>query len=129
MREYVKPAIVVNEDLAESVYMASGSADVAGGASDVSVNASISGNNGSDTVYFNESILVTNNSDTDIVNWSVSLAFSGPVKAAQVYNCNVAISGSVITITPAYDWNNTLRAYETYKVGAQVTGDTILTLA
>lgn len=127
MKEYIKPAIVVSEDLAESVYMASGSADVVGGSSagQGAVSAKCVINSSYDKqAWFN--VTVSNNSDADIEGWSASITFSGTVKSAEVSGCTVAISGNTITFTPSYDWNNTLRANGTYSTSGSVIGDTML---
>lgn len=124
MRKYEKPIVLVNDELFEGVFAASGA--VAGGNVALSVSASIAGSNGSDTCYLTGK--VTNNTAADVKDWRVQLTFNGTITSATVYNCNASINGSVLTITPAQDYNRTIAAGGFAELGGAITGKTVLSL-
>lgn len=125
MKNYEKPMILANEELAEGVYAASGSSGSGDGA--LIVEATITSNDGSSTCYFSGT--VQNTSANDVSSWSATLVFDGPVSTATVWNCNTAISGSTIIITPQEgSWNETIAAGGKVDFGGQVTGAKVLSL-
>lgn len=103
MKTYEKPMIIKVEDVAESVYMASGAA---GGSS--------TGNGLSYTVSVKElgheyhkentyEVIISNYSDNDASEWTVELTVSGSANKAQIYNgwyASAALNGNKIIITP-----------------------------
>lgn len=135
MKNYEKPVVLANSELSEGIFAASGmqaggnpGGSTGGGTGSLSVTASIIGSDaGSNSSSFAGTAI--NNTGADISDWSISLSFSGQVKSASVSNCNVSISGSSITITPARDYNQTLKPGEFQTLSGTVTGDTVLSLA
>lgn len=108
MKNYEKPMVLSNEDVAEGVYAASGAVDsseagTAGGAASVSkVELTQPGNE-----YYRVNtydITIKNNGSEDLTGWSASVSVtSGTATGATTYNtwlASVSYGNGVITITP-----------------------------
>ena len=104
MKKYEKPMILVNEELAEGVYAASGAlggADTAS-ASVSDVKLTQEGNQYNKVNTY--TVTITNSGNEELTNWSVSITVaSGTATNATVYNgwlAAASLSGNKITITP-----------------------------
>lgn len=99
MKCYESPTILLNEELAEGVYAASGT--VAGGGISYSINLTEAGNQYNKVNKYN--VAVTNNGSETSSNWSVTLQAAGSFSGAVIYNgwqASAAVNGNQITITP-----------------------------
>lgn len=99
MKNYEKPVILANEELAEGVYAASGAGSVS--VSSVELTAP-----GSEWYPVNTyKVTVTNMGSEGTADWSVSIpVVSGTVKEVGTYSgwfANVSYNGSSIVITPS----------------------------
>lgn len=108
MKKYEKPVVLVNEELAEGIYTASGDND--------SVNTGVTKNAISvDSVkektvgdQWNKTntygVTIKNSGNTESKDWSATVTVSqGTATAAQIYNgwqASASLSGNTITITP-----------------------------
>lgn len=108
MKTYEKPMIIKVEDVAESVYMASGTAGGGSTGNDIKVNARVTGSDGQRKIWFSGD--VTNMSSEPVSDWKAVIQFDGAIDSATVSNCNVSINGSTLTITPAESWNKSINA-------------------
>lgn len=113
MKSYEKPVILVNEELAEGVYAASGAVSDAGGG-----DSSQGGSSGGVTVSSVEqtdpgnqwnkvsknNVTIANPGNVELADWSATVSVtSGTATAAQVYNgwqASASLSGNTITIKP-----------------------------
>lgn len=108
MKNYEKPIVLSNEDIAEGVYAASGAVDssgagATGGAASVTkVELTSLGN-----AYYKVNtydVTIKNNGSEDLTGWTASVSVtSGTVTAATIYNSWVAAAAyenGVITIRP-----------------------------
>lgn len=111
MELYKKPVVLLNEELSEGVYAASGdvttgpsepSAPGGGGVSVTGVWLTSEGNEYNKVNIYNVSI--SNSGGEEAASWSVSVSVtSGTATEAKVYNgwqASASLSGSTITITP-----------------------------
>ncbi len=111
MKNYEKPVILANEELAEGVYAASGAVDgggdssggsASGAASVSSVELAAAGDQWNKVNTYN--VTINNSGNTELTDWSASVfVTSGTATAAQIYNgwqASASLSGSTITITP-----------------------------
>lgn len=99
MKCYESPTILLNEELAEGVYAASGT--VAGGGISYSISLTEEGNQYNKVNKYN--VAVTNNGSETSSNWSVTLQAAGSISGAVIYNgwqASAAVNGNQITITP-----------------------------
>lgn len=108
MKTYEKPMIIKVEDVAESVYMASGTAGGGSTGNDIKVNVRVTGSDGQRKIWFSGD--VTNMSSEPVSDWKAVIQFDGAIDSATVSNCNVSINGSTLTITPAESWNKSINA-------------------
>ena len=105
MELYKKPVVLLNEELAEGVYAASGAVDESAGSSGVSV-AGVSLTNEGNEYYKVSTYTVTikNSGSQPATDWSVSVSVTfGVATEALVYNgdlAKAALNGSKITIAP-----------------------------
>lgn len=102
MKNYEKPLILTNEELAEGVYAASGSSVAAGAAFVSGVELTSAGNE-----YYKVNVYkvtVSNSGSQDLTEWSVALSVtSGTATDAKVYNgwqASASLSGNKISIRP-----------------------------
>lgn len=102
MKNYEKPMVLTNEELAEGVYAASGSSVVAGAAFVSGVELTSAGNE-----YYKVNVYkvtISNSGNQDLTEWAVSLSVtSGTATAAKVYNgwqASASLSGNKIAINP-----------------------------
>ncbi len=111
MKNYEKPVILANEELAEGVYAASGTVDgggdssgggASGTASVSSVELITAGDQWNKVNTYN--VTINNSGNTELTDWSASVSVtSGTATAAQIYNgwqASASLSGNTITITP-----------------------------
>ena len=102
MKNYEKPMILVNEELAEGVYAASGVLSGAGIASVSDVALTQEGNQWNKVNTY--TVTITNTGSENLTDWSVSISVtSGTATSATVYNgwlAAASLSGNKITITP-----------------------------
>ncbi len=105
MKDYIKPMVLVNEELTEGIYTASG--DNSGGAAGTGV--SVSGvrldSEGHEYYKVNSyTVTVANSGSENMTDWKVNLSVaSGHATNAQIYNsyqASASLSGDTITITP-----------------------------
>lgn len=107
MKKYEKPVVIVNEELAEGIYTASGDSDnvdagVANNAISVgSVKEKTVGDQWNKTNTYG--VTIKNSGNTESKDWSVTVTVSqGTATGAQVYNgwqASASLSGNTITIT------------------------------
>lgn len=104
MELYVKPIVLVNEELAEGIYAASGNpAQSEQPAASKGVSASVEVTN-NDTwnkvIYLN--VTITNNGSEVAKDWSVALNVTGTATNLTSYDSNyrITLSGNTITIVP-----------------------------
>lgn len=108
MKNYEKPVVLPNEDLAEGVYAASGAVDSSGAgvagssASVTNVRLTSSGN-----AYYKVNtyeVTIKNNGREDLAGWTASVSVtSGTAVAATTYNtwlAAVSYGNGIITIKP-----------------------------
>lgn len=102
MKNYERPVVLANEDLAEGVYAASGAVSGSGsvGVSSVELTGA-----GSEWYPVNTyAVTVLNSGSEAAAEWSVSVSIvSGKVKEVGTYSswfANVALNGNQIVITP-----------------------------
>ena len=106
MELYKKPVVLLNEELSEGVYAASGDTQDAPGASGgVSVTSVKLTEEGNEYNKVNKyTVTITNSGSDEAADWAVSLAVtSGTATNAVIYNgwmASASLSGSTITITP-----------------------------
>lgn len=109
MSLYKKPVVLVNEELAEGVYAASGAAPsdppVSGGAGSASVSNVALKSEGN--IYYRVNtytVTIQNSGSEELASWSVFVSVtSGVATEAKVDNgwlASASLSGSTITITP-----------------------------
>lgn len=109
MELYKKPVVLLNEELSEGIYAASGdvtttepSAPGGGGVSVTGVWLTSEGNEYNKVNIYN--VLISNSGGEEAASWSVSVSVtSGTATEAKVYNgwqASASLSGSTITITP-----------------------------
>ncbi len=99
MKCYESPMILLNEELAEGVYAASGAST--GGGISYSVSLIEAGNQYNKVNKYN--VAVTNNGSEKSGNWSVTLQATGTIGSVTIYNgwqASAAANGNQITITP-----------------------------
>lgn len=103
MKTYEKPMIIKVEDVAESVYMASGTAG--GGSTEDGISYIVSltkpGNEYNKVNKYE--VIIYNHSGSDASDWKVELTVTGSATSAQSYNgwmANANLNGNKITITP-----------------------------
>ena len=103
MELYKKPVVLLNEELAEGVYAASGDVDEAAGGVSVSGVSLISEGNEYNKVNTYK-VTIKNSGTEEAADWSASVAVvSGTVTDVVVYNtwlASASLSGSKITIVP-----------------------------
>ena len=104
MEQYKKPVVLMNEELAEGVYAASGA--VGGGESEPG-GARVSGvrltQEGNAYYKVNQyEVTISNDGNEELTSWSVTLTVIGTATSVTNYdsNFNVSLSGNTITITP-----------------------------
>ena len=107
MRNYLKPLVVVNDELAEGVYAASGNVTepnqpTTGSVSVTGVSLTEAGNE-----YYKVNkykVTITNSTSEDKADWKVAISvISGTATEAKVDNnwlASASLVGSTITITP-----------------------------
>lgn len=108
MKNYEKPVLLVNEELAEGVYAASGAVGETtdgSGAAAVSVSGVETTSTGNQWYKVNTySVTVQNTGNEAAADWSASVSVTaGTADSASTYDtglANVSLSGSTITITP-----------------------------
>lgn len=101
LKNYEKPVVLANDELAEGVYAASGSFAGAGAAFVSGVELVSAGNE-----YYKVNtykVTITNSGSQDLMEWSASVSVtSGTASNAQVYNgwqASASLSGDKITIS------------------------------
>lgn len=108
MKNYEKPIVLSNEDIAEGIYAASGAVDSSGaGASGSAASVSKVTLSSSGNEYYKVNtyeVTVKNSGSEDLAGWAASVTVtSGTVTAVTSYNTWLATAehaGSVITIRP-----------------------------
>lgn len=101
MKKYVKPMVLVNEELAEGVYAASGTG-TSGGVSVSSIDLTSQGNQYNKVNTYK--VIISNGGTEAAADWIVELKVkAGVATNAQIYNswcASASLSGDKITITP-----------------------------
>ena len=108
MKKYEKPVVIVNEELAEGIYTASGDSDIvdAGVTKDSISVSSVKEKSVGDQWNKTNTYAVTikNSGNAESKDWSATITVSqGTPTVAQVYNtwqASASLSGNTITITP-----------------------------
>lgn len=106
MKNYEKPVILANEELAEGVYAASGAvSEGTGGSASVSVSNVETASVGNQWYKVNTYTVTIQNSGSEAsAVWSANVSVTaGTADSASTYDtglANVSLSGSTITITP-----------------------------
>ena len=108
MEMYQKPVVLLNEELAEGVYAASGAVDAggsttggAGGARVSKIELTSAGNE-----YYKVNgytVTISNDGSEELTDWSVTLTVIGTATSLTNYdsqNFKVTLDGNTITITP-----------------------------
>lgn len=108
MKTYEKPIVLVNSELSEGVFAASGvtgpvgPTGSSGGASVSSVTMTKPGN--PNYKYNTYNVVIKNDSDKELTDWTAALnVSSGAATNAQIYNgwqAGASLNGGAITITP-----------------------------
>lgn len=111
MKNYEKPVILVNEELAEGVYAASGAVSGGGDSSDggasggvtvSSVELSAAGDQWNKVNTYK--VTIENPGNAELADWSASVSVtSGTASAATIYNgwlASASLNGSTITVRP-----------------------------
>lgn len=112
MKNYEKPIVLTNEDLAEGVYAASGAVSgggVAGGSGTVAVSSVETDSVGNQWYKVNVyKVTITNFGSESSADWSVSISVtSGSAVSVSTYGdyVNVSLSGKKITISAGANAN------------------------
>ena len=106
MERYEKPSVLMNEELAEGVYAASGAVD--GGSDEpgsVSVTSTKQTGFGHEYNKVNTyAVTITNSTNEEATDWSVTFALEeANPQSAVIYNnwlASASLSGRTVTITP-----------------------------
>lgn len=106
MELYEKPFVLLNEELSEGVYAASGASpnepSASGGVSVTGVSLTSEGNQYNKVNIYK--VTIKNYGTETATDWSVSVSVtSGTATGAQVYNgylASASLNGSIITVTP-----------------------------
>ncbi len=100
MKKYESPKILVNEELAEGVYAASGTTASEG----ISYSISLTEQGSQYNKVNKYNVAVTNNGSERLTDWSVTLhVTAGTISGAQIYNgwqASASVNGDQITVTP-----------------------------
>lgn len=125
MKAYEKPMIIKVEDVAESVYMASGATGGSSAGNGISYTVSVK-SQGNEWYKVNTyQVIISNHSENDASEWKVELTVSGSASNAQIDNSYVAsatLNGNKITITPGQ--GGAIKAGEALTVDVTVYYDT-----
>lgn len=121
MKTYKKPMVIQVEDVAEGVYMASGTAGGGSTGNGIKVKTDVTGGWGN-TIQV--TFTIENTSSEDVYGWEVIIPFSGEISSANIYESNFSCSskGSKLSITPSNDLYNPITAGKVISFGGQIEG-------
>lgn len=130
MKTYEKPMIIKVEDVAESVYMASGTAGGGSTGNGISYTVALMQPGDQYNKVNKYKVIISNNSDSDASDWKVELTVTGSASSAQIYNvwfASATLNGNKITITPG--GGGTIEAGKALTVEMVVNYDTAITVS
>lgn len=135
MKFYEKPIILLNEELSEGVYAASGAVSPSGpsgpsgpSASGGGVSATVNvSNNDTWNKVIDFTVTIQNNGSETATDWSVSLHVTGTPISLTNYDSNykATLSGNTITITPVQWGDISVGGSKTVGLKLSYSGDSI----